>query len=129
MKNYLIFKVLGGGEWDFWNRWAVKTLYLLQREASTFSSKTAVFLCIPSARGPLPPRIWDHKLVSDVSAPSDFRRANFLLEIQATSTLMSITLAFGNVFSKFGITRDETLDPNFVTEFVDLVKNTGIFKI
>ena len=58
-------------------RWicSENSLPTTSRETPTFSSSEIIcFFCIPSDRVPLPPRIWDHKLVSDVSAPPDFRQ-------------------------------------------------------
>ena len=55
--------------------YAVKTPYLLLRETLTFSSSEITCLfCIPSVCGPLPPPYMGSKLVSDVSAPPDFRK-------------------------------------------------------
>ena len=76
--------------------YAVKTLYLLHREKLQLSPPRKLpvsFVFLRSSAHYLP-RIWNHKLVSDVPAPRTFYSANSLLEIQATCTSMSITLTF-----------------------------------
>ena len=77
------------------------------RNSNLFSLETTCLLCIPSVRRPLPPCRWDHKLVSDVSAPPDFSSANFLLEIQETIVYVHYTNLW-DVYTKFRITRNET---------------------
>ena len=107
--------------------YAVKThtYYLEKLQLSPPQKLPVSYVFLRSATHYLP-RIWDHKLVSDVSAPPDFRQCQPLLEIQATCKSMSITFTLGCVHKIWNY--DEwNLRPNFVTEFVDPVKSTGIF--
>ena len=54
--------------------WAVKTIYHLERETPTFSSSeiACTYVYFRSSSPFL--RIWDHKLVSNVPAPPNFRQ-------------------------------------------------------
>ena len=53
--------------------------------------------------------------------------ANFLLEIQATRTSMSITFTYGMCTQNLKLW-EWNLRPSFVTEFVDPVENAGILR-
>ena len=56
-------------------RWAVKTLNLqLKRNSNFLLFRNYLSLLYSLVRGLLPPRIWDRKLVFDVSASPDFRQ-------------------------------------------------------
>ena len=56
--------------------YAVKTLYLLLREKLQLSppQKLPVFYVFLQSAAHYLPRMWDHKLMSDVLAPPDFRQ-------------------------------------------------------
>ena len=105
-------------------QWKLSTYYLEKLQLSPPQKLPVSYVFLRSGAHYLL-SIWDHKLVSDVSAPPDFWKCKPLLKFRLLVRLCPLHSLLGCIHKIWNY-EGRNLRSNFVTEFVDPVENTGI---
>ena len=104
------------------------SLLKLERNSNFLFLRNFLSLMHSFGPRPLPPRTWDHKLVSDVLTPPSSTVLTPILRFRLLARLCSLHSPLGCVHKIWNY-EGWNLRPNFVTEFVDPVENTCILLI